>query len=794
MDKLTAIKIKYDDGTYSDEIPISVLSENVEWDNTHTLVDVLGSIDVDITGTIQDQISQLFNEKVSNSDMQAYVTNSMPAYITSWLNTNVNPVGSAVVVDSSLTVSGAAADAKVVGDKVVDLNDLKNALTTIEKVYTLADCDSSDIKYINYNDGRLVTSGSWRTYFFKNNDNNAFSVSCTVASTDRGVYTIAFYGEGEPSANTFISGVRANAGTNSYSASVPANCKTIAISNRTASLDSPVGNVEKTLPIINQNDINKIKEQMLTDYEVGISGAYDTQAVYITASDDSNNGKITRGASYQTYFYKNIGYTNIICELLLLTGDAAIAFYNDNTLGTDTCISTVPCSITGSKRTYTATVPDGCKVIAICNRSAALASPTIKLYITPGTAQELGIDAYLLSSKNNEKIQEIVDGDSDDINYLNSDIKYIVQSSSAIYGVNYSKTQHDYFTVLHGSDFHNDKANFKRMMEFAKANEGMIDCVFITGDLKMHWAETNDGWLLSYGTYYQDAGCPVLPVIGNHEVGYSPAVESIGGVANTIANIDAKFITPYMEANGCTQGNNGGYYYKDFNDYNIRVIALNEYEMPRIINPNDNTKYLYDYWKRYLSQDQATWFVNTLNSVPENYSVIVIMHQMPDKINEYTENKFDSDIVIGADSYDNAQGNIVQDIIDAYISKTTLSHTYVNTISAPSSDVPNVTVNADFTNANGDFIAYIAGHTHYDKIGESSQSTNKQLAVVVTTSGTTKQQNDDLWRQIGTKSQDCFNLYVFDTRKKKIRILRIGANTTLDMEQRDMTSVSYAQS
>ena len=104
MDKLTAIKIKYDDETYSDEIPIRVLSENVEWDNTHTLVDVLGSIDVDSSGTIQDQISKLFNEKVNNSDMQTYVTNSMPTYITNWLNTNVNPVGSAVVVDSSLTI------------------------------------------------------------------------------------------------------------------------------------------------------------------------------------------------------------------------------------------------------------------------------------------------------------------------------------------------------------------------------------------------------------------------------------------------------------------------------------------------------------------------------------------------------------------------------------------------------------------------------------------------------------------------------------------------------------------
>ena len=59
MDKLTAIKIKYDDGTYSDEIPVGVLSENVEWDSTHTLVDVLGNVDSSTKGTLQDQIDKL---------------------------------------------------------------------------------------------------------------------------------------------------------------------------------------------------------------------------------------------------------------------------------------------------------------------------------------------------------------------------------------------------------------------------------------------------------------------------------------------------------------------------------------------------------------------------------------------------------------------------------------------------------------------------------------------------------------------------------------------------------------
>lgn len=181
MDKLTAIKIKYDDGTYSDEIPVSVLSENVEWDNTHTLVDVLGSINVVATGTIQDQISQLFNEKVSNSDMQTYVTNSMPTYITNWLNTNVNPVGSAVVVDSSLTVSGAAADAKVVGD---NLDDLKSALNKIYDDGQLLNITQQTLLHPTGDGTVTVENGGVNFTIATLQDNNlGFSFSSVVGKT-----------------------------------------------------------------------------------------------------------------------------------------------------------------------------------------------------------------------------------------------------------------------------------------------------------------------------------------------------------------------------------------------------------------------------------------------------------------------------------------------------------------------------------------------------------------------------------------------------------------------------------
>lgn len=51
--------------------------------------------------------------------------------VSTWLNNNVEPVGSAVTVDSSLSISGSAADAKVTGDKITDLdNALKYPIDT----------------------------------------------------------------------------------------------------------------------------------------------------------------------------------------------------------------------------------------------------------------------------------------------------------------------------------------------------------------------------------------------------------------------------------------------------------------------------------------------------------------------------------------------------------------------------------------------------------------------------------------------------------------------------------------
>lgn len=72
MDKLYAIKIRQSDGTYGDEIPINVLAQNVDWDSSHTLVDILGVVDT--TSPIQSQINNLVNTKASQADVNLLET------------------------------------------------------------------------------------------------------------------------------------------------------------------------------------------------------------------------------------------------------------------------------------------------------------------------------------------------------------------------------------------------------------------------------------------------------------------------------------------------------------------------------------------------------------------------------------------------------------------------------------------------------------------------------------------------------------------------------------------------
>ena len=180
MDKLTTIKIKYEDETYSDEIPVSVLAENVEWDSTHTLVDILGNIDTDTTGSIQDQISQLFNEKVSSTDLSNYVASQPNSGVTAenveWDsthtlvdvlgNTDVDVTGSIQDQISQLdeTKVNKTNIVQNIGDSETDIMSQKAVTEEVTAVKRDLDKKADGIESL-YKDGILrvsITSGNER--------------------------------------------------------------------------------------------------------------------------------------------------------------------------------------------------------------------------------------------------------------------------------------------------------------------------------------------------------------------------------------------------------------------------------------------------------------------------------------------------------------------------------------------------------------------------------------------------------------------------------------------------------
>lgn len=157
-DKLTALRIKQQDGTYSAQIPVGALAENVAYNNDYDLKTVLGNVNM-TKGNLQFQIDTKIDSE--------YVEGQISEDVSNWLDENVNPVGSAVVVDSSLSIDGAAADAKVTGDKITDLKSATTDITGNTQIQMVAN------KYIDLSGTSVTMSDGAPAY---SGNSNLFSV------------------------------------------------------------------------------------------------------------------------------------------------------------------------------------------------------------------------------------------------------------------------------------------------------------------------------------------------------------------------------------------------------------------------------------------------------------------------------------------------------------------------------------------------------------------------------------------------------------------------------------------
>lgn len=136
QDKLTAVRIKQQNGQYGPQIPVGAKAENVKYDNMYSVKEVLGNVKTNI-GPLQEQIDNIDTEAISGA-------------VTDWLEDNP---GALLPTDKTLSIADAPADAQQAG-KVVTINSETdgnatklhlNTTNDIVNVLTTDDIDPDDL-------------------------------------------------------------------------------------------------------------------------------------------------------------------------------------------------------------------------------------------------------------------------------------------------------------------------------------------------------------------------------------------------------------------------------------------------------------------------------------------------------------------------------------------------------------------------------------------------------------------------------------------------------------------------
>lgn len=335
----------------------------------------------------------------------------------------------------------------------------------------------------------------------------------------------------------------------------------------------------------------------------------------------------------------------------------------------------------------------------------------------------------------------------------------------------YEGTLNNYnlFSMAHISDLHNDPTRYRRFMKFVSENARHINVCALTGDM----VDAPTTATFAEMTGEERFNLDILKCCGNHE-------KAFGNIKMTNAQVYANW--------GQTTNTGGLYYYKDYPTQGIRVIALNAYDTE--ISVDDST----------YSQAQITWFIDALKGAKtNNYAVIVLRHNFDREKSTSNDYGFYQRFFWWDGHFEtemNCSGTPIEDIIHAFMTGGSINQTYTFVNGAPS-----ITANTSFS-GNGHFIAYLIGHNHADLVGFSPKYADQLYLAVAqgvcfstyrggTSGASTWTTASDLARYGETKSQDLFNLYAFDTTKKQVKIMRIGASINDQLERREMAVIPY---
>lgn len=327
--------------------------------------------------------------------------------------------------------------------------------------------------------------------------------------------------------------------------------------------------------------------------------------------------------------------------------------------------------------------------------------------------------------------------------------------------------------VYHASDFHGDIQRLQNALEFSEYCQA--DCAIFSGDIIAYKPYDNLEWM--HDLFADYAGKPII-CTGNHEV-------------NDSSYTDAMVYAMLMEPSATKIGNTNGttYYFTDIASKNLRVIVCDLYQYGATTRSNTH-----------MSSEQLVYICNALKTAPNGYGILIVAHSpcvdIGSAMSQNYPTFFQQLRKYGHTHYD-ISGAPIYDIVDAFISRTTISRTYTQT-GSPNS----IEVNEDFSGVDSsvEFIAHLTGHIHEDTICYLPGTVNMQLmlniscgASMVGGSSYPYLSDDcDITRRPYGKSQDIGNVYVIDRANKIVKVTRIGGTTTYQQQERRYMEIPYS--
>jgi len=243
-----------------------------------------------------------------------------------------------------------------------------------------------------------------------------------------------------------------------------------------------------------------------------------------------------------------------------------------------------------------------------------------------------------------------------------------------------------------------------------------------------------------------------LITFGNHDGVFSTLPEPNSYAQNITKSERVKngfaFIRKYPNR---VFGSDGTYYYCDDVDRKVRYVILNTHDVP-----SDETdeagRAVYNTFRMFcIREEQLLWFANVALNVPtKEWSVVLCSHEnATSKPQHKTKNH-----------------NLILGIINAFKrSERFESKTVFD-------DMPylNAEISVDYTGRGGMFIAWVAGHVHEDLIVEEDGI----ISVSTTNDSCGNASGVQPPHELGTITEQTFDVYTIDKKSKKVHITRIG--------------------